>query len=128
MQAGWKTYHPHLHESNGQGQTNRVSGVIGKAGADFKREFTLETYRQFFADAGYSDMRFELCEGGFLRGGTDSHGRICGHKEEITITIVIQLALHCFLLWLIAIGMLWVGRSKFWMIPKMEKGRAAQCT
>ena len=37
--------------------------LIGKAGADFKREFTLETYRQFFADAGYSDMRFELCEG-----------------------------------------------------------------
>ena len=57
-----------------------------------------------------------------LRGGTDSNGRICGHKEEITITIVIQLALYCFLLWLIAIGMLWVGHSKFWMIPKMEKG------
>lgn len=31
----------------GKGKTNRVSGVIGKAGADFKREFTLETYRQF---------------------------------------------------------------------------------
>lgn len=43
------------------------------------------------------------------------------------MTIVIQLVLYCFLLWLIAIGMLWVGRSKFWLIPKMEKGRAAQC-
>lgn len=29
------------------------------------------------------------------------------------MTIVIQLVLYCFLLWLIAIGMLWVGRSKF---------------
>ena len=38
------------------------------------------------------------------------------------MTIVIQLVLYCFLLWLIAIGMLWVGHSKFWMIPKMEKG------
>ena len=44
------------------------------------------------------------------------------------MTIVIQLALYCFLLWLMAIGMLWVGHSKFWLIPKMEKGRAAQCT
>lgn len=36
------------------------------------------------------------------------------------MTIVIQLARYCFLLWLIAIGMLWVGHSKFWAIPKME--------
>lgn len=44
------------------------------------------------------------------------------------MAIVIQLALYCFLLWLIVIDMLWVGHSKFRMIPKMEKGRAAQCT
>lgn len=44
------------------------------------------------------------------------------------MTIVIQLALYCFLLQLIVIDMLWVGHSKFWLIPKMEKGRAAQCT
>ena len=44
------------------------------------------------------------------------------------MTIVLQLALYCFLLQLIVIDMLWVGHSKFWMIPKMEKGRAAQCT
>lgn len=42
--------------------------------------------------------------------------------------VVIQLALYCFLLQLIVIDMLWVGHSKFRMIPKMEKGRAAQCT
>ena len=46
-----------------KGKTNRVSGVIGKAGADFKREFTLETYRQFFADAGYTDVQYTMCEG-----------------------------------------------------------------
>lgn len=44
------------------------------------------------------------------------------------MTIVIQLALYCFLLQLIVIDMLWVGHSKFWLIPKMEKGRTAQCT
>ena len=27
------------------------------AGADFKRQFTAESYRQIFLDAGYSDVR-----------------------------------------------------------------------
>ena len=46
-----------------KGRTNRVSGAIGKAGADFKREFTPDTYRQFFAEAGYPDAEYALCEG-----------------------------------------------------------------
>ena len=46
-----------------QGKTNRVSDAIGKAGADFKREFTLESYRQFLARAGYPDAQFILCAG-----------------------------------------------------------------
>ena len=46
-----------------RGTTNSVSGAIGKAGADFKREFTPETYRQFLAEAGYADVRCTLCEG-----------------------------------------------------------------
>lgn len=37
------------------------------AGADFKRQFTAESYRQFFLDAGYSDV----CDlpGGIRTGG-----------------------------------------------------------
>ena len=46
-----------------KGTTNSVSGAIGRAGADFKREFTPETYRKFFADAGYTDASFTLCRG-----------------------------------------------------------------
>ena len=46
-----------------KGTTNSVSGVIGRAGADFKRAFTLDTYRQFFADAGYPDGDYILCAG-----------------------------------------------------------------
>lgn len=46
-----------------QGRTNRVSGAIGRAGADFKREFTPGSYRQFFTDAGYTDARYILCRG-----------------------------------------------------------------
>lgn len=46
-----------------KGRTNRLSGAIGKAGADFKREFTPESYRAFFAAAGYPDVDFTLCRG-----------------------------------------------------------------
>lgn len=46
-----------------RGTTNRVSGAIGRAGADFKREFTLDTYRAFFAQAGYTDAHYTLCQG-----------------------------------------------------------------
>lgn len=45
------------------GGTNRVSGAIGKAGADFKREFTMDSYREFFAQAGYAGARYTLCPG-----------------------------------------------------------------
>ncbi len=46
-----------------QGETDCVSSAIGKAGADFKHEFTVDTYRQFFADAGYADVQYTLCPG-----------------------------------------------------------------
>ena len=46
-----------------KGTTNSVSNAIGKAGADFKREFTLDTYQRFFADAGYADADYTLCRG-----------------------------------------------------------------
>ena len=36
---------------------------MGKAGADFKRQFTVESYRQFFQDAGYRDVSVQLAEG-----------------------------------------------------------------
>ena len=46
-----------------KGRTNRASGAIGRAGADFKREFTLDSYKRFFADAGYADAAYTLCAG-----------------------------------------------------------------
>lgn len=63
MPTGRQDHHPHLYERDGQGTTNSVSGAIGKAGADFKREFTPETYRQFLAEAGYADVSYTLCRG-----------------------------------------------------------------
>ena len=46
-----------------RGTTNSVSGAIGKAGADFKREFTLASYQAFFREAGYRDGDYTLCRG-----------------------------------------------------------------
>ena len=45
------------------GADNRVSDAIGRAGANFKRAFTLTTYKRFFAGAGYADADYTLCEG-----------------------------------------------------------------
>ena len=46
-----------------KGKTSGFAGAVGKAGADFKRQFTVESYRQFFLDAGYPDVKVFLADG-----------------------------------------------------------------
>ena len=46
-----------------RGKTSGFANAVGKAGADFKRQFTVESYRQFFLDTGYADVRIQLAEG-----------------------------------------------------------------
>ena len=46
-----------------KGDTNKVTGAIAKAGADFKREFTEETYKEFIAGAGYENVSYTFCDG-----------------------------------------------------------------
>ena len=46
-----------------KGRTSGFAKTVGKAGADFKRQFTVESYRQFFLDAGYRGVRIMLAEG-----------------------------------------------------------------
>ena len=46
-----------------EGRSGGFVKTVGKAGADFKRQFTAESYRQFFLDAGYRDVRITLAEG-----------------------------------------------------------------
>ena len=60
---GGKLIIPTYMNQTDKGTANSVSGAIGRAGADFKRAFTPDSYRQFFADAGYQDVRLTLCEG-----------------------------------------------------------------
>ena len=45
------------------GKTSGFASAVGKAGANFKRQFTVEGYRQFFLDAGYRDVTVQLAEG-----------------------------------------------------------------
>ena len=45
------------------GRTSGFASAAGKAGADFKRQFTVESYRQFFLNAGYRDVSIQLAEG-----------------------------------------------------------------
>lgn len=61
--AGGRIIIPTYMNRTEKGKTNSVSDAIGKAGADFKREFTPESYKKFFADAGYTDVGYILCEG-----------------------------------------------------------------
>ena len=54
---------PTYMNKDDKGKTNGFSDAVGRAGADFKREFTMESYRQFFLDAGYPDVEVSLADG-----------------------------------------------------------------
>ncbi len=45
------------------GKTSGFAGAAGKAGANFKRQFTVDSYRRFFLDAGYHDAEVSLADG-----------------------------------------------------------------
>ena len=46
-----------------KGKTSNFASAVGKAGADFKRQFTVDSYRRFFLDAGYRDVQITLADG-----------------------------------------------------------------
>ena len=54
---------PTYMNKDNKGKTNGFSDAAQKAGADFKRQFTVESYRQFFLDAGYPDVKVSLADG-----------------------------------------------------------------
>ena len=54
---------PTYMNKDSKGKTSGFAGAAGKAGADFKRQFTAESYRQFFLGAGYPDVQIRLAEG-----------------------------------------------------------------
>ena len=54
---------PTYMNQNAKGKTSGFASAAGKAGADFKRQFTADSYRQFFLDAGYPDVKVLLVDG-----------------------------------------------------------------
>ena len=44
-------------------QDSTFISVLDKAGADFKQQFTVSNYRQFFIDAGYTDVEVVTAKG-----------------------------------------------------------------
>ena len=46
-----------------EGAQNLFTQVLDKAGAGFKRQFTLESYREFFVQQGYEDPEITFFEG-----------------------------------------------------------------
>ena len=45
------------------GEASSFSKTVGKAGADFRQEFTYSSYQHFFGEAGYDDADYVLIKG-----------------------------------------------------------------
>ncbi len=54
---------PTYMNKDAKGKTSGFASTVGKAGADFKRQFTVDSYKQFFLDAGYADVEIKLADG-----------------------------------------------------------------
>lgn len=60
---GGKIVIPTYINKTDNGGSNILSGALANLGVAFKREFTLDSYKEFFADAGYRNVRYILCSG-----------------------------------------------------------------
>lgn len=60
---GGKIIIPTYMNKNEKGKTSSFANTVGKAGADFKRQFTLDSYKKFIEDAGYKDVEYTLIDG-----------------------------------------------------------------
>ena len=54
---------PTYMNKDSRGKTSSFASTVGKAGADFKRQFTVESYRQFFLENGYFDVKITVADG-----------------------------------------------------------------
>ena len=54
---------PTYMNKDSSGKTSGFAKTVGKAGADFKRQFTLSTYQEFFKELGYEDVDYRMIEG-----------------------------------------------------------------
>ena len=60
---GGKIIIPTYMNKNEKGKTRGFANTVGKAGADFKRQFTYDAYMEFIKEAGYENVEYSLIEG-----------------------------------------------------------------
>ena len=60
---GGKIIIPTYMNKNDKGKISLFANTVGKAGADFKRQFTFDTYKKFIKEAGYKDVDYFWIEG-----------------------------------------------------------------
>ena len=60
---GGKIIIPTYMNKNEKGKTSQFANAVGKAGADFKRQFTFDTYKQFIKEAGYTNVDYSWIDG-----------------------------------------------------------------
>ena len=60
---GGKMIIPTYMNKNYKGKTNMFVNTVGKVGANFKTQFTLDTYKNFFESLGYNDAQYFFIEG-----------------------------------------------------------------
>ncbi len=54
---------PTYMNKDSKGKTSGFAATVGKAGADFKRQFSPDSYKRFFQEAGYCDVKVTLADG-----------------------------------------------------------------
>lgn len=60
---GGKLIIPTYINKTPNGKTSRFASAVGKAGADFRQQFTAESYRRFFQQSGYDDVEVSVADG-----------------------------------------------------------------
>lgn len=60
---GGKIIIPTYMNKNDKGKASSFVDTIGKAGADFKRQFTFDSYKKFIEKVGYKNVEYTLIKG-----------------------------------------------------------------
>ena len=82
---GGKIVIPTYINRENQGEPSAFVRVVGKLGADFKVQFTYESYQRFFTDCGYTECGFTLISGSMpcaVAVLTKSQYKIPSHRED----------------------------------------------
>lgn len=61
--VGGQVIIPTYMNKKANGKNNNFSKTVGKAGANFKKQFTFESYKKFFEELGFNDVEYTYIDG-----------------------------------------------------------------